>query len=40
MFKNGVPHGTGDFYWSDGLIYKGQWKDGFQEGIGVQIYQD
>jgi hypothetical protein len=37
MFKNNLPNGTGEFLWSDGLKYSGQWKEGMQEGVGVQI---
>ena len=32
--------GEGEFYWQDGKVYKGQWKDGKQHGYGVIIDKD
>jgi hypothetical protein len=40
MFKDNVPNGAGEFFWSDGLKYSGQWKSGVQDGIGVQVQAD
>jgi len=35
---NGI--GVGMHIWDDGGIYKGQWKDGYQSGLGVMDYPD
>lgn len=32
-----MKHGYGIFYWGDGRIYKGMWKDGKQHGEGEYI---
>lgn len=40
MYKENVPNGTGEFFWSDGVKYSGQWRGGIQEGAGVQILQN
>ena len=29
-FVNDVRDGYGEMYWSDGTVYKGQWKNGQQ----------
>ena len=38
-YENGVPHGRGEFRWSDGLKYVGSWRGGMQEGEGVEIME-
>ena len=40
MFKKNLPEGTGNFFWADGVKYEGQWKNGVQDGIGVQIFDN
>jgi hypothetical protein len=34
-FKNGLPNGKGTYTWATGDYYKGDWKLGKREGIGV-----
>jgi hypothetical protein len=34
-FKNGLPNGKGIYTWASGDYYKGDWKLGKREGIGV-----
>jgi hypothetical protein len=34
-FKNGLPNGKGTYSWASGDYYKGDWKLGKREGIGV-----
>lgn len=36
-YKEDKKAGYGEFYWSDGKIYKGAWKDGKQHGLGELI---
>ena len=38
-FDNGVPHGMGEFKWSDGVRYIGNWRCGAQEGEGVEVLE-
>ena len=32
--------GVGIFFWPDGRVYEGQWKDGKQNGYGRYLNQD
>jgi hypothetical protein len=32
---NGLRHGNGKFYYSDGGYYEGEWKYGRMEGLGT-----
>ncbi len=34
-FKNGLPNGKGTYTWASGDYYKGDWKLGKREGVGV-----
>jgi hypothetical protein len=38
QFVNGRPQGKGNLYFSDGRVYRGDWRAGFKEGMGVLIY--
>jgi hypothetical protein len=38
-FKNGLPNGKGTYTWASGDYYKGDWKLGKREGIGVLTTQ-
>lgn len=33
-------HGTGKFYWNDGTVYEGEFKNGYPHGIGKMIISD
>ena len=35
-----MRHGFGEMYWVDGYIYKGYWKKGIQDGLGIMIFSD
>lgn len=37
---NDKKEGYGEYHWNDGRVYKGQWKDGKQEGEGTLIDKD
>ena len=37
-YSNDERDGWGTMEWIDGSIYKGQWKQGIQQGIGLMIY--
>lgn len=39
MFVNDIAEGTGTFTWQDGTKYEGSWKNGKQEGRGIQILE-
>jgi len=32
--------GYGEMYWNDGSVYKGEWKNGSQEGEGILYMAD
>jgi len=32
-----MPNGYGIFYYTDGVVFKGNWKEGLEHGVGVQI---
>ena len=32
--------GYGEYYWKDGNIYRGSWKDNMLDGYGVMQYSD
>ena len=32
--------GYGEMYWTDGSVYKGEWKKGIQNGRGVMSFPD
>ena len=32
---NGLPEGAGEYVWSDGSTFKGDFKQGFRNGYGV-----
>jgi hypothetical protein len=34
-FKLGLPHGNGTYVWSNGNTYKGIWKQGKMDGVGI-----
>jgi predicted RNA-binding protein with TRAM domain len=38
MFKNGLPHGAGVYYYNDGIYYSGNFQDGNLEGKGEMHY--
>jgi hypothetical protein len=38
QFSEGVPQGRGTYTWADGSFYKGQWVNGFKEGMGKMVY--
>jgi antitoxin component YwqK of YwqJK toxin-antitoxin module len=38
--KMGKPHGQGKYWFADGGIYEGTWKDGLRHGHGKQWYKD
>jgi len=40
QFREGVPHGTGTYKWSNSDYYEGQWKKGKMEGKGKMAYKD
>ena len=33
-------HGVGNYYWVDGRVYKGEWKNNRRTGHGILIYPD
>jgi hypothetical protein len=37
-FKNGLPNGTGNYYYSDSQYYSGSFQDGLKEGKGEMHY--
>lgn len=37
---NDERDGYGEMYWTDGSIYKGEWRKGIQEGKGVMTFPD
>lgn len=37
-FKNGLPHGTGIYYYNDSAYYSGNFQDGIKEGKGEFHY--
>jgi len=37
---NDKKEGYGEMYWSDGSIYRGFWKEGVQNGIGIMIFKN
>ena len=39
-FKKKIPNGFGEYEFSDGTSYKGEWKDGNMHGKGTQNYPD
>ena len=39
QFKNGLRHGKGNFHYSNGDIYDGDWKDDKPHGYGVFRYR-
>jgi hypothetical protein len=38
-FRKGLPDGQGNYIWSTGEIYKGEWKNGMRHGIGVYTFK-
>lgn len=40
QFMKGVPDGKGTYTWSNGIYYKGQWKEGKREGQGKLVKGD
>ncbi len=36
-FKNGLPHGRGDYAWGDEAKYSGRWRDGERDGRGIYV---
>ena len=39
-FKNGLKHGKGIFYYSNGDKYKGEWKNNYRDGKGAFYFKD
>ena len=40
MYIDDERNGFGEMYWTDGSIYKGEWKKGIQHGRGVMTMPD
>ncbi len=36
-FKNGMPHGRGEYTWGDKAKYRGRWREGERDGRGIYV---
>ena len=39
-WKNGLRHGKGTFYYSNGSKYEGDWFENFKHGTGIFTFED